>query len=153
MKTFVDEICKLTLLSAFSCFTEISSDSVANVPLRNDHSLLIEDIRLQGFLPALKPKNLNIPFEPQTAQETRYSELSATWGIEIPPAVLNFMKPIDDDGDVPVGIPWADLDDYSSDEYLHKEYENTEKCKFCAILGVPYEVRSPVRLEDHMKMK
>lgn len=96
------------------------------MPLRNDHSLSLDDMLSQGFkkLPVSKSRNLNIPFEPKDPREIRCSQLSLKWGVEIPTSLLKFIKKMDDAG--PVCIPWGDLGNYSSDEYLHDEYEYTE---------------------------
>ncbi len=149
-----EPVCRLRLVISV-LLTKIASERNANVPLLNDHSIEIEDIRSQGLgVPVSMPPNLNVPVGQLSTSGNRYTQMSATWGFEIPTAIENLLNADDDE---PAGIPWGDLDYDSSDDRLFDdcEYDDvyTEKCKLCAKLGVAYAERLPIRLEAHMKRK
>ncbi len=121
--------------------------------MRNDHSLEFEDVRSQGF-PVSRPSNLNLTIEPLSVTGSRYTQMSATWGFEVPNNLRTILD-ADGDDDASAGIPLGDLDHDSMDDFMLNDYDvvYSEKCKLCAKLDVAYAERSPIRLKDHMKMK
>lgn len=108
------------------------------VPLVDDHPLMIED---KDNLPATMTINFN-PVLPKSKLGSRYSELVPTWGFET------------SIGDA--AYPSQEEEDDVEDETVmssSREPSKALECKLCAKLEVPFAVRSPERLEDHMKYK
>lgn len=103
------------------------------VPIRNDHCL---ESGAVGELVSRIPL-ATADLAPTGENGSRYAELSISWG----------HTTREDEGHIRY-----ETDD-SEDELEEQDIEFRRKCKFCALLGVECEERTPERFRSHMENK